>query len=110
MRLTVEAPDDRRQVAVTDRLPAGFEAVNARLATEQQRVGAEESWQWVSSEVRDERVSFFAHYLDRGTVSAEYLARVSRSGEFVWPAATVESMYRPGEDARTGLDQVTVGR
>jgi uncharacterized protein YfaS (alpha-2-macroglobulin family) len=55
-------------------------------------------------------VSFFANHLDRGTTTAEYLARVSRSGEFVWPAATVESMYRPGEDARTGLDQVTVGR
>jgi len=110
VRLTVEAPGDRRQVALTDRLPAGFEAVNARLATEQKRVGAAESWQWSSSEVRDERVSFFANHLDRGTTTAEYLARVSRSGEFVWPAATVESMYRPGEDARTGLDQVTVGR
>ena len=110
VRLTIEAPDDRRQVVVTDRLPAGFEAVNARLATEQQRVSAQESWEWASSEVRDERVSFFAHHLYGGTAYAEYLARVSRSGEFVWPAATVESMYQPGQDARTGLGQVTVAR
>ncbi len=110
VRLTIDTPDARRQVAVTDRLPAGFEAVNARLATEQQRVSAEESWEWASSEVRDERVSFFAHHLSGGTTQAEYLARVSRSGEFVWPAATVESMYQPGQDARTGLGQVTVAR
>ncbi|MBN2197243.1 MAG: hypothetical protein JW751_30860 [Polyangiaceae bacterium] len=110
VRLTVKTPAGRRQVALTDHLPAGWEAINTRLATERQDTSAQSSWEWVSSEIRDERVSFFAHDLATGSTTADYFARVSRSGEFTWPAATVESMYEPEQDARTGVEQVIVPR
>ncbi len=110
VRLRVRTSSDRHQVALTDRLPAGFEAVNARLQTEQQQVQTHSDWPWLSHEIRDERVSFFAYRLYDGEHVAEYLARASRSGEFVWPAVTAESMYNPNELGRGAVGQLVVTR
>ncbi|MBI4699920.1 MAG: hypothetical protein HY744_01935 [Deltaproteobacteria bacterium] len=61
---------------------------------------------WDGRGVRDERVSFFAHDLGAGAHAAEYLARASRSGELVWPAATAESMYDPRAYGRRAIEQL----
>ncbi|MBI4702825.1 MAG: hypothetical protein HY744_17030 [Deltaproteobacteria bacterium] len=110
VRLLLRSDEDRHQVALTDRLPAGLEAVDARLQTEQQIPGSDPNWRWDGREVRDERVSFFAHDLGAGAHAAEYLARASRSGEFVWPAATAESMYDPRAYGRGAIEQIVVVR
>ncbi len=110
IEVTIENQDPRHQVALTDRLPAGFEAVNARLSTAQRAVKSRHDWTWRGVEVRDERVSFFAYHLESGVHDVEYLARASRSGEFVWPAASVVSMYQPDEYARTAIESVVVVR
>ncbi|MFW5920445.1 MAG: alpha-2-macroglobulin family protein, partial [Polyangiales bacterium] len=105
VRLTVHADGSQRQVAVVDRLPAGFEPIDTRLETATRRAqagGSDYRWSW--REIHDERVSFFADHLPAGESTAEYLARASRSGELVRPAPTAEAMYDP---ARWGRGEVS---
>jgi len=111
VRLTLRSTDAREQVALTDRLPAGLEPIDTRLATEQQRVEAGgDPWVWTWRELHDERVAFFANYLPAGTHHAEYLARATRSGTFLRPAAGAEAMYDPAVYARGATERVEVTR
>ncbi|HRI67865.1 MAG TPA: alpha-2-macroglobulin family protein [Polyangium sp.] len=97
--------DDRRgYVALTDRLPAGFEPVQPDLATVASAPDLEshhpfaESLRWNSSEVNhidmhDDRVSI---YFDRpwgDSVAATFLVRATTPGIFALPAAVGELMY-----------------
>ena len=110
VRLSVTVDGERNQTALTDRLPAGLEPLNAMLATTTSQHQTQRNWRWRSKAVHDDRVSFFAYRLASGTYQAEYLARASRSGEFAWPAATVESMYQPDQFGRTAVEQTVVRR
>ena len=95
VRLTLDGKNSQRQVALMDRLPAGFEPVDTALATTVNRNATKSSSDWVWRELHDDRVTFFADNLSRGTHHAEYLARTTRVGSFVWPAASAEAMYAP---------------
>jgi uncharacterized protein YfaS (alpha-2-macroglobulin family) len=111
VRLTLRSTEAREQVALTDRLPAGLEPIDTRLATEQQRVTAGgDPWVWTWRELHDERVAFFADTLPVGTHIAEYLARATRSGTFLRPAASAEAMYDPTVYARGTTERVEVTR
>jgi len=90
-------------VAVTDRLPAGFEPVQPELATvtsapdldvrhpfaSELRYGNEAS----HVELRDDRVHVYFDQVYGRTVAATYLARATTPGEFVLPPAAAELMY-----------------
>ena len=112
VRLTVISKDDREQVALIDRLPAGFEAVDTALATSatDPKAGAAESGNWVWRELHDERVTHFADHLSAGTHSAEYLVRATRTGKFIRPAPSVEAMYEPDVFGHGAIETVTVTR
>ncbi len=111
VRLTLRSTEDREQVALTDRLPAGLEPIDTRLVTEQQRIeAAGDAWVWQWRELHDERVAFFADHLPAGTHHAEYLVRATRSGEFVRPAASAEAMYDPDVHARGATERVAIVR
>ncbi|MBN2719452.1 MAG: hypothetical protein JXX14_26610, partial [Deltaproteobacteria bacterium] len=77
VRLEVQSVIDRDYVAVSDALPAGFEAVNTRLAvvdsTLSQQTGSNYVWDYV--ELRDDHVNAFANFMRAGTKSIEYLMR-----------------------------------
>ncbi len=105
--LRLRASRDTEQVALTDYLPAGLEPVDQRLET---RGGAGvdvggAGWEWVA--MHDERVTFFARSV-RGDRVAEYLARVTRSGEFVRPAPRAEAMYDPEVYGVGALERVVI--
>lgn len=95
VKLSLETPTSRRQIALVDRLPAGLEPVDTALATSQSAGRDRRSWRWVHRELHDERVVFFANYLRGGKHKVSYLARASRAGQFVHPAARGEAMYDP---------------
>lgn len=84
-----------QQVALVDRLPAGFEPVDTSLATARSAGSESEDWHWVHREMHDERVAYFAHYLSRGTHEVSYLAQATRPGTFLHPAPRAEAMYAP---------------
>ncbi|MCL4818184.1 MAG: Ig-like domain-containing protein [Vicinamibacteria bacterium] len=120
--LTLELPQERRYVAVSDPLPAGFEAVDSWFqTTARDLVRAEESeneesdWReaWRKGgfdhvERHDDRVQLFATRLAAGKHTFTYLARATTAGTFRVGPARVEEMYAPEVFGRSASDTVTV--
>jgi uncharacterized protein YfaS (alpha-2-macroglobulin family) len=111
VKLHLVADKTTKQVALIDRLPAGFEPVDTSLATERQSAQDDGvGWDWVWRELHDERVTFFADELASGGHDAAYLVRVTRAGSFIRPAAMAEAMYDPSIYGRGLRETVRVTR
>jgi uncharacterized protein YfaS (alpha-2-macroglobulin family) len=126
--LTFRLTKERRFVAVTDPLPAGFEpvetwfATTARdLASQQDRQnndgGDASSWQnmWRYSgfdhvERHDNRIQLFATRLAEGLHEFSYIARATTAGTFRTSPARAEEMYEPEVFGRTATDIIEVKR
>lgn len=115
-----ELDEERRgYVALTDRLPAGFEPVQPDLATVASAPDIEshhpfaDTLRWNSSEVNhidmhDDRVSI---YFDRpwgDTVAATFLVRATTPGIFALPAAVGEMMYEADGLGYSDSGEVTI--
>jgi uncharacterized protein YfaS (alpha-2-macroglobulin family) len=113
--LRIQNDESRNYIAIDDKLPAGFEALNAALANTQTLSSSgltsegRRGLRYLSHhELRDERVVFFVDKMPKGNFEYEYLARATTAGTFTRPAATVEAMYDPQATARTSIDTVTI--
>lgn len=122
--VVVVTPEPRDFVVVDDALPAGFEAVDARLGTGSSRLalpsatrgrytdnddgGDEENAAWYRRELRDDRVLFFADHLPAGVYRYRYLARATSIGTFIVPPSKAEGMYSPETFGRTGASVIEV--
>lgn len=103
--ITVRVPESRNFVAVTDPLPAGFEAVDTTLAGAGHEAQAGETmpspgWgYWRSGfdhlQRYDDRVDLFATSLAQGLHTVTYLARATTPGRFYAAPPTAEAMYEP---------------
>jgi alpha-2-macroglobulin len=121
--LTLRLSKERRFVAVTDPLPAGFEPVESWFATtaralaqdqDQQDTGSENwnSW-WARGgfdhvERHDDRIVLFATRLSEGRHAFSYIARATTAGEFRTAPAHAEEMYEPEVFGRTATTMITV--
>ncbi|HUS65680.1 MAG TPA: MG2 domain-containing protein [Kofleriaceae bacterium] len=118
VRLTIKTDAQRHYVAVRDRLPAGLEPVNSRLATEAGDAadddgGNHERWSmptWVHTDLRDDGATAFADVLAAGEHVFEYNARATIPGTFRVLPAEVEAMYEPEIRGRTAGSQMVVRR
>jgi alpha-2-macroglobulin len=114
VELTVVAPATRAHMVLDDPLPAGLEAIDPRLATTAAWLnvdGMEEpegNAIYDRTEVRDDRVLFFAAELPPGLHHYRYLARATTLGRFVLPPTRVEEMYQPEVFGRTGASHLVV--
>jgi len=126
--LVVVTPSPREYVVIDDPLPAGFEAVDARLATTAAwlRVpGSDDECldcdsddalahgraflsSWFRREIRDDRVLFFVDHMAAGMYRYRYLARATTIGSFVQPPAKAEAMYTPEVFGRTAAGRIDV--
>lgn len=120
--LTLRLTKERRFVAVTDPLPAGFEPVEAWFATTASNLARdqrdqEEGGSWMSwwqrggfdrVERHDDRVLLFATRLSEGEHVFSYVARATTSGTFRTAPAHAEEMYEPEVFGRTPTAVVTV--
>ncbi len=128
--LTFRLTKERRFVAVTDPIPAGFEAVESWFATTARTVGSrqdrqtspdgepsdnEESWDWMwryggfdHVERHDDRVQLFATRLSEGTHEFSYIVRATTAGTFRTAPARVEEMYEPEVFGRTATAIIEV--
>ncbi len=122
VRLRIRVPDERVMVVLDDPLPAGLEAVDLSLRTvspfppdvlepepEQDAAtwlfGSWDAGMWSPfdhTEIRDDRVVYFARTLWRGSYNATYLARATTAGRFTLAPAHAEEMYNPGVHGRSG--------
>jgi hypothetical protein len=130
--LVIVTPSPREFVVLDDPLPAGFEAVDARLATTGKSYDVDRADEPASDEdddepgddevakgtayrpsqflreIRDDRVLFFVDHLPAGMFRYRYLARATSIGAFVVPPAKAEEMYTPEVFGRTGSDVIRV--
>jgi uncharacterized protein YfaS (alpha-2-macroglobulin family) len=121
--LTFQLPKERRYVAVTDPLPAGFEPVESYFATTASDLAREQrdqeygpkDWteQWARGgfdhvERHDDRVLLFATRLSEGRHTFSYVVRATTAGAFRTAPARAEEMYEPEVFGRTASDVVEV--
>jgi len=97
-------------VALVDKLPAGFEALNSAIkgttATEDK---IENSFCWFDHQnLRDERVEAFAGLLSPGKHIYSYIARATTAGFFVIPPVKAEEMYAPDIYGRSKTEYITI--
>ncbi|GAH70998.1 unnamed protein product, partial [marine sediment metagenome] len=120
----VEAPkiDSYRigYLAVTDRLPAGFEALNTDLATTGSIPELSKEHPFYEGlsgygatashmDIRDDRVQLYFDRVDAGrAVFASYLARATTPGSFTVPPGSGELMYEEDSAGYTDALKVTV--
>ncbi|MEX1127659.1 MAG: alpha-2-macroglobulin family protein, partial [Vicinamibacterales bacterium] len=128
--LTFRLTKERRFVAVTDPLPAGFEAVESWFATtagdlraQQNRQTSERGGEEVNSwerwwrvggfdhvERHDDRIQLFATRLSEGVHTFSYIARATTAGTFRTAPARAEEMYTPEVFGRTATTTIEVRR
>lgn len=121
--LTFQLPKERRYVAVTDPLPAGFEPVESYFATTASDLAREQrdqedgprDWteQWARGgfdhvERHDDRVLLFATRLSEGRHTFSYVVRATTAGAFRTAPARGEEMYEPEVFGRSASDVVEV--
>jgi uncharacterized protein YfaS (alpha-2-macroglobulin family) len=120
--LTLRLTKERRYVAVTDPLPAGFEAVESWFATTASDIARAQDEQDTSGdgwalwrrggfdrvERHDDRVNLFATRLSEGEHTFTYVARATTSGTFRTAPARAEEMYEPEVFGRTGSAVIAV--
>ncbi|NMO14970.1 hypothetical protein HPC49_15965 [Pyxidicoccus fallax] len=99
-----------QNLALVDRLPAGWEIENARL-------GRGGSTSWVEADalwtpdyvnIRDDRMEVFGSLNARESKKVVYAVRAVTAGAFTMPSAEVEAMYDPRLWAREGGGTVQV--
>jgi hypothetical protein len=99
-KITVIVPDDRYYVMVEDFLPAGLEGVDFSLNTSQQSLmdgkgGDYYAWYFNYSEIRDDRMMYFADYLPAGVYEIDYYARATTPGVFHDLPVLAQELYFP---------------
>jgi uncharacterized protein YfaS (alpha-2-macroglobulin family) len=122
--LTLNLTKERRFVAVTDPLPAGFEPVEswfattaASLAHDQDDQGDNGPQDWFSFwerggfdhvERHDDRVLLFATRLSEGPHTFSYVVRATTAGTYRTAPAQAEEMYEPEVFGRTATAVIDV--
>jgi len=109
VRLTVDNAEEMRFVVIEDRLPAGFEA---REAKDDARFAAYSSyWDWYAHvERHDERMAFFLDVLTRGRHEFRYVIYSELEGQALALPASIWPMYVPSLKSESQAWSVTVQR
>ncbi len=97
-------------IALVDRIPAGWEIENPRLGRGSaiSWLDADQLWQVDHLDLRDDRIELFGH-LKKGEVrKVVYAARAVTAGRFTIPSVEAEAMYDPRIWAREGMQKVEI--
>jgi uncharacterized protein YfaS (alpha-2-macroglobulin family) len=99
-----------RNIALVDRLPAGFEIENARLGRGAQVEWVEEDDVWAMDylNLRDDRLEAFGELGGKARKKIVYAVRAVTAGKFVAPSVEAEAMYDPSVWARDKARTVVV--
>ncbi|MBI4486051.1 MAG: hypothetical protein HY655_08585, partial [Acidobacteria bacterium] len=125
--ISVDLPKERRFVAITDPVPAGFEPVESWFATTasdlaratDQQEGTPGIPQWEDVwrrgtfdhvERHDDRVLLFGTRLSEGHHEFSYVARATTAGTFQVAPTRAEEMYAPEVSGRTSTITIEVMR
>lgn len=104
VRLTIDASRDLPYVLIEDPFPAGCEV------TERGEAGESDDWSfwWSNTDVRDDRIAFFARTLPKGKHVIEYNLRAQTPGEYHTLPTLLQAMYDPDTRAESMEARVVV--
>lgn len=102
--------DEQKNIALVDRLPAGFEIENPRLGRSYDWMQEKEDslWSLEHMNMRDDRMELFGHLESREIRKYFYAVRAVTAGAFKLPMAFAEAMYDPAIWAREGGGSVVI--
>jgi alpha-2-macroglobulin len=91
------SPEYVENLALVDRVPAGFEIENARLGRKFRPdwLDKEQQWQTQYIDQRDDRVSAFGGLEPKQSKKFVFAVRVVTAGHFAVPVVEIEAMYDP---------------
>jgi alpha-2-macroglobulin len=100
-----------QNIALVDRLPAGFEIENPRLGRTVRLdwVEPDELWHVDFQNMRDDRIEAFGALAPRARKKIVYTVRAVTSGRFTIPPVEAEAMYDPSLWARAAGGTAVVG-
>jgi uncharacterized protein YfaS (alpha-2-macroglobulin family) len=119
-KMTVIVPEDRYYVMLEDFLPAGLEGIDFTLKTSEEELNYDEVsdcqdfdclWKenyFNYSEVRDDRVMYFADYLPAGVYEVNYFVRATTPGVFIDQPALAQETYFPEVFGRSAASRFSV--
>lgn len=92
-----ESPERVSNLALVDRVPAGWEIENPRLGRDGSVDWFDEENAWPAEHLnlRDDRLELFGHLDPRESRRVLYAVRAVTAGDFELPPADVEAMYDP---------------
>ncbi|MBA2661600.1 MAG: hypothetical protein H0U74_04855 [Bradymonadaceae bacterium] len=110
IQLTNTSPTALTNVALVDRLPAGWEIENPRLGRDTLPNWARNKKLWASDHLnmRDDRLETFGGLKQRETVELIYAARATLAGTFHVPSVEAEGMYDPDVWARAPMGSIEI--
>jgi uncharacterized protein YfaS (alpha-2-macroglobulin family) len=112
VKLTIAAPNTRKNLVIEDYLPAGVESINGSLTNEastkyyasdnniQEDKGTTKLY-YSQADHMDDRTALFIDYLSRGVYNYTYAIRAVTPGEYRLRPAQVYEMYSPDIRANT---------
>ncbi|HVS63549.1 MAG TPA: MG2 domain-containing protein [Thermoanaerobaculia bacterium] len=112
LKLANTSPERVTNLALVDRVAAGFEIENPRLGRERaiDWIDPDSLWQVDHLDLRDDRLEVFGA-LERGERRrVVYSARATAAGRFTIPAVSAEAMYNPAVWARGASRRVEISR
>ena len=100
-----------QNIALVDRLPAGFEIENPRLGRSVKLDWVEDTELWLVDfqNTRDDRVEAFGALAPGATKKLVYTVRAVTSGTFTIPPVEAEAMYDPTLWAREAGGKAVIG-
>jgi uncharacterized protein YfaS (alpha-2-macroglobulin family) len=82
-------------LAIVDRLPAGFEIENPRIKENEELSWLKDVFTPEYQDLRDDRIQVFGTLTSRQTAVIYYSVRAVTKGSYVAPASFIEAMYEP---------------
>lgn len=100
--ITNDTSERIQNIALVDRLPAGWEVENPRLGRSRviEWIDKSSLWEVDYMNVRDDRVEYFGALERDDSRRVVYMVRAVTAGQFMLPAVAAEAMYDPTVWAR----------
>lgn len=97
LTLTNSGPERVTNIALVDRIPAGWEIENPRLGrgSAPEWVPVDQLWGFDHMDLRDDRLEVFGHLEKGQSATVVYAVRATTAGRFTIPPVEAEAMYDP---------------
>ncbi len=107
VRLTITAERDASYVLIEDTFPSGAEVTERGTADEEQTANAGYFW-FDHTDVRDDRIAFFARKIPKGKQVIEYNLRAQTPGTCRALPTSVQAMYDAGFHGESGATPLEI--